>query len=401
QPTPEGNLQFPVRTGDNAVHDLNELSAGEKEVLYGYLRLRNSAPRFSVILLDEPELHLNPRLIRELPSFYHTHLGNALDNQIWLITHSDALLREVVGHEGYSVFHMQTSSAAATQQAIPLLAKEGLQRAVIDLVGDLASYRPDAKLVIFEGENSEFDQKMVTTLFPQLAKSANIVSAGNKRRVRALQEVLSVALDRGEVPMKIFSIVDLDAEQDGPRHRHSFAWDVYHIENYLLEPRFILNVVKAVGVEKFKSEEDIYIELRECARETLPTLVRHKLASVVNAEMVGSIATGTDPALPEVAQALAAAVERSAEKVTRLAKEKFDLIRLQALEAEYRMEFETALTADTWKKRFRGRDVLSRFSGRINKTSYEVFRNLIVDSMRASNFQPQGMKEVIDRILSG
>lgn len=124
-PTPEGNLMFPVKTLDGATHDLNELGAGEKEVLYGYLRLRNSAPKFSVILLDEPELHLNPRLIKGLPDFYHKHLGNALDNQLWLITHSDALLREVVGQEGYSVFHMQTSTATADEQAAPLLAKEG------------------------------------------------------------------------------------------------------------------------------------------------------------------------------------------------------------------------------------------------------------------------------------
>jgi energy-coupling factor transporter ATP-binding protein EcfA2 len=153
-PTRDGNLMFPVKTGDGSTHDLNELSAGEKEVLYGYLRLRNSAPKFSVILLDEPELHLNPRLIKGLPAFYHKYLGSALDNQIWLITHSDALLREAVGPEGYSVFHMQAATGGTTQQATPLVAKEGLQRAVIDLVGDLASYRPDAKLVIFEGENS-------------------------------------------------------------------------------------------------------------------------------------------------------------------------------------------------------------------------------------------------------
>ena len=46
-----------------------------KEVLFGYLRLRNSAPKYSVVLLDEPELHLNPALVRGLPQFYHRHLG--------------------------------------------------------------------------------------------------------------------------------------------------------------------------------------------------------------------------------------------------------------------------------------------------------------------------------------
>ncbi len=40
QPTESGTLLFPVKTADGATHDLNELSAGEKEVLYGYLRLR-------------------------------------------------------------------------------------------------------------------------------------------------------------------------------------------------------------------------------------------------------------------------------------------------------------------------------------------------------------------------
>lgn len=68
-PTAEGGLSFPVKTKDGSRHDLDDLSAGEKEILYGYLRIRNSAPRFSVILIDEPELHLNPRLIRGLPQF--------------------------------------------------------------------------------------------------------------------------------------------------------------------------------------------------------------------------------------------------------------------------------------------------------------------------------------------
>ncbi|GHD10845.1 AAA family ATPase [Tianweitania populi] len=97
QPTSDGSLSFPVTTQNGSTHDLDELSSGEKEILYGYLRIRSSAPRNSIILLDEPELHLNPRLIRGLPEFYKKHLGEALQNQIWLVTHSDALIREAVG----------------------------------------------------------------------------------------------------------------------------------------------------------------------------------------------------------------------------------------------------------------------------------------------------------------
>lgn len=86
QPTTDGSLAFPVITPTGTEHDLDELSSGEKEILYGYLRIRSSAPRDSIILLDEPELHLNPRLIRGLPEFYRKHLGEALHNQLWLVT---------------------------------------------------------------------------------------------------------------------------------------------------------------------------------------------------------------------------------------------------------------------------------------------------------------------------
>jgi predicted ATPase len=96
QPTSDGGLAFPV-TSNGTEHDLDELSSGEKEILYGYLRIRSSAPSDSIILLDEPELHLNPRLIRGLPEFYRKHLGESLKNQLWLVTHSDALIREAIG----------------------------------------------------------------------------------------------------------------------------------------------------------------------------------------------------------------------------------------------------------------------------------------------------------------
>ena len=68
-----GNIEFPVTVGE-AQHDMNDLSSGEKEILYGYLKLRRSAWKDSIILIDEPELHLNPKLIQGLPQFYQRHI---------------------------------------------------------------------------------------------------------------------------------------------------------------------------------------------------------------------------------------------------------------------------------------------------------------------------------------
>ena len=114
-PTADGQILFQVRTA-SGLHDLNELSSGEKEIVFGYLRLRNSAPRNSVIMLDEPELHLNPRLMRGLASFYKTHVSDAMGSQIWMVTHSDALIRDAIMVPGFSVYHLQASAMGKENQ---------------------------------------------------------------------------------------------------------------------------------------------------------------------------------------------------------------------------------------------------------------------------------------------
>ena len=353
-----------------------------------------------MILLDEPELHLNPRLIRSLPDFYHKHLGEALDNQVWLITHSDALLREAVGHEGYSVFHMQPASVAEQEQAIELLAKEGLQKAVIDLVGDLAAYRPDAKLVIFEGESSEFDQRMTNTLFPAFQQAVNTISAGSKQRVRGLQEVLASALETGQIPLKVFSIVDSDADEASLSSAQCFSWDVYHIENYLLESKFVLKVSQDLGVEIFTTEEDVYVALRECAAETMTGLLRHRLTVNMNNRMLATLNLKIDPESQEVASLLTEAASRSSSRMAETVTKEFTLESIKAAEVALRDEFNKALAADSWRKKFRGREILKRFVDRIGgKVSYEVFRNLIIANMRDASFQPDGMRQIVEGIL--
>ena len=192
EPTSNGNLSFPVQISDGSTHDINDLSSGEKEILFGYLRLKNSAPKFSVILLDEPELHLNPALVRGLPQFYLKNLGRELENQIWLVTHSDALLRETIGQEGLRVFHMKHAAATTNgdNQMRELHPGEEVESIILEMVGNLATYSPGGKVVFFEGEDSEFDLHMVSRLFPSIENEVNLISGGNRVRVEMLHQVL-------------------------------------------------------------------------------------------------------------------------------------------------------------------------------------------------------------------
>jgi len=406
QPTEDGRLTFPVETNAGHIHDLDELSAGEKEILYGYLRIRNSAPHFSIILLDEPELHLNPRLIRGLPQFYQKYLGEALSNQMWLVTHSDALLREVVGRENYNVFHMLPCGNVpkGESQLKPLSATADLELALVDLVGDLASYRPGGKVVIFEGGgDSDFDQRVVATLFPALPQQANLVSGTNKVRVRALHETLESAAQKGQLPFKYYSVTDRDSgsELSSYSSSNTFTWDVYHIENYFLEPKYILRVLDSLGVKTFQDVDELSDELRQCAEETLDILVRHELSVFANGLLIKAIDTGTDPKAADLATQLSEAIERSATRLEKVRTEKLSKAIINEEEKKLRGKYNESLANGTWTSEFRGRNILKRFNSKnASLVSYEVFRNLILSQMRDDGYCPPGMKTIIDEILS-
>jgi predicted ATPase len=405
QPTADGSLRFPVKVGGKETHDLDELSSGEKEILYGYLRLRSSAPKLSVILLDEPELHLNPRLTRNLPEFYHRHLAQELGNQVWLITHSDAILRESVGRRGASVFHM-TASAYAEQghnQARMVQADHDLERAIIDLVGDLAAYNPGAKVVIFEGEDSDFDVFMTSNLFPELAAKVNLVSGTNKARVRGLHGLLERLQEGAKLPpMRIYSITDKDSDTSEPIATTRFTWDRYHIENYLIEPEFVRRALQDVqGQRALQTVEEIERQLIACARDTITSLVVHQVCLTANRKLVSAISTKIDPKSSRISADLTRALEASVERIAELKKGHLSQEILETEIHDIEAQFETDFANGNWRKTVRGRDVLKLFVSRhVNGMNYEAFRNLIVSRMRDDSFQPGGMKQILDTILA-
>lgn len=404
-PTPDGNLEFPVRLDGGGLHDINELSSGEKEVLFGYLRLRNSAPMYSVILLDEPELHLNPALVRGLPQFYHRHLGVNLSNQIWLVTHSDAFLRESVGTPGITVYHMQYSPSESDQdnQIHEIRADEEVESAILGLVGDLAAYRPGAKVVFFEGGDSDFDLKMVARLFPEAEKAMNFVSGGNRTRVERLHETLEESVRAGRIPVKIYSIVDKDSgpESEQTEFKRHFTWDVYHIENYLLEPRFILESLAQIGVNPhgLPDEPAVDAELRNIARSQISGLVVHTLREEAGRQIVEEINLNPNIEAQDLGEEMHRVIAKSVERVQNKVNTSLDVGILRKRATDREAILEESLNGGDWKKHFRGRDVLRAFAGRhCPGMRYEHFRNLIISTMANANFKPEGMRRVFDAI---
>ena len=400
-PMSNGSLEFPVEIKTGEKHDITDLSSGEKEVLFGYLRLRNQAPKNSVILIDEPELHLNPKLAKKLPEFYYETIGKELGNQIWLVTHSDAILREVAGNKNYSIFHMSESLNDGQNQTRKISLENEAEAALIDLIGEFSEYDQNNKIVIFEGEDSEFDKTMTSSLFPEFENNTNSISAGSKTNVSNLQNILKTAADEGLISKKFISIVDKDSSKIiEDLETLEFSWDAYHIENYLLNEKYILKVLTDLGYtnEEFNSETKILECLKECAKENLKFHIQHEINQYVTSELQYSVTTkinDSNPLNEEYFKAVEKTISEIESKKSNILSQK-ELFKKEKILSN---KFGNALKDDSWKIIFNGRNILKCFTKKINIIRYEQFRNLIIAKMKNEGYKPKGMKKIINQIL--
>ena len=399
----QGELEFAVTVQGGDKHDINDLSSGEKEILFGYLRLRNSAQRQSIILLDEPELHLNPKLIQGLPQFYEKYVGTDLKNQIWTVTHSDAFLREAISSSGTKVLHMReaTPGLVGHNQIQEISGRREEENAILELIGDIAGYRPGGKIVVFEGEGSEFDKRMTAKLFPAFDRKMNFVSGGNKATVRRLHQALDSQSDRNRTT---FSIVDRDdaAQEDADVERGMYTWDVYHIENYLLEPGVILEVLNRASLEgtAFENEREVEEALKAIAQEHIEHMVEDRVRARAHSAIRDVIRLKDGTQAVDAAAKVARKVEESAYRISQLVKTDLSRGNLESVAAERRETLTVALHDPTeWKKVFRGRDILATFTKRYGKgLSYQAIRDMIVSAMSERGHRPSGMLRILAAI---
>jgi len=322
-----------------------------------------------------------------------------------MATHSDAFLRDAYKEGGFTIFHMSPPAAVGDDddQAVPISADDEINRAIVDLVGDIAGFRPGNKVVIFESsENASFDASVTKRLFPDFAERINSLSGDNKFGVRQLYAALNKAVAQMALPFQIYAIVDRDSEEEGrPTLTRAFSWDVYHIENYLLDEKFIFKVVSDNPTYAQKmTEAEITNALSQCAKDSLQPLIAHRMRVRVHATLSKCMDLGYDPS-SEAAVGLSEAAERVVERVQHARVEELKPQQLLAMQGEIEATLTKALKDGSWRKQFRGRDVLSLFAGRyLPGLPYEAFRDAIVARMGDAGHRPAGMAAIIDKIVN-
>jgi hypothetical protein len=286
----------------------------------------------------------------------------------------------------------------------PLTVSGDLESVLADLVGDLAAYRPGGKGLIFEGGgDSDFDKTLAGTLFREELRGINLISGSNKLRVKLLHEVLQRAHASGALPTKFYAVMDGDTDEppeDGGAVNR-FVWDVYHIENYLLEPNIISQVVRNLDPAREESADSVLNALETAARNVVPTVLIHRIKSTANSKLVRAINLGFAPDSDNVAGDLHAAVTRSMTRMQAAVEADLTQSSLAAAEQMLRAEIEASFADGSWIRKLPGREILKQYlSGLQIGVGYEVLRNLIVAKMAETGFKPAGMREIIEKVAA-
>lgn len=177
---------------------------------------------------------------------------------------------------------------------------------------------------------------------------------------------------------------------------------MYHIENYLLEEKYILRVLSDVSAGDSKlTESEVSEELLKCAQRTISSLVAHEVSSSANKRIISALNLRVNPESTDVARDLSQSIQSSLDRLQKVCVASLGIETLVDEVSSLSESLQRDLISGNWRSTFRGRDILKRFVAEHGSgLKYNHFRNLIISKMRDDNFKPKGMKSVLEKVMT-
>ena len=235
-------------------HELgfSSLSSGEQEVIKMLFDVARKEIRHSVIVVDEPELHLHPTLAFKLIETLKS-IGNHT-NQLILFTHSSDLISTY--YSTGDVYFID-SNADGKNQAHRLSDLSNEHRDVASLVGqNLGLFAVGKKLVFVEGEDSSIDRLTYQKVAQLVDPAVKVIPAGSVLNIMTLHSI-EEQIRSAIFGIELYMIRDRDGLSDNQvlaleKNGRIKCLKRRHIENYFLDSE----VLKLVADRLYLTERN-------------------------------------------------------------------------------------------------------------------------------------------------
>jgi len=224
------------------------LSSGEREISFIIGQIERFQLHQGILLIDEPELHLNPDLLRNWVAYLRDTVE---DGQVWISTHS---LEAVETSGPSSSFVLERTKDTRIVENIRSLSDCPVLTVLSAAVGSPAFSLSSLKFVFIEGDRQGREKERFYSLYGDSRYVRFIEGGGCTEVSKKLSAVRELAVETDE-QLFVGGVIDADFRtqvmiDELQLKTHVFVLGCHEIENLYLHPSALQVVCNRAGIER-------------------------------------------------------------------------------------------------------------------------------------------------------
>lgn len=378
--------------------DIDNLSSGEKGLILTFLLIRRTIAAGGIVLIDEPELHLNPGVCRKLLNFLIDHCIKPNNLQAIICTHSAEILNSAYERDDCDIHHLKNANNATPiyrgdfNEMFSALGRLGVSPAESFFYESrLFVEGPQDEELIEEGFRSVIgDRCQINSLGGRKAIESEIRNLQNAERTGRLDRLHCFVFDQDRDITNLTSTDQVKVLQ----------WDRYCFENYLLNLQALYDVLRRGAKEgDLPDRGEFQARVKALALSLrLPLVAR---AAYESTRLINPGLTSKDlrPSFEEMSDLLVAQLKELQSSISAMNlffwKEEF-LNRCTKIDADTRSTWDSE-----WVSRCNGKELLELVCReyRINRDRREIKRELVRQIRDENSPEWQKVKSLLLRAL--
>jgi predicted ATPase len=397
---PESPREFQYKDVTGTVLSFSSLSSGEQEVVKVIFDVARKDIKDSIIMVDEPELHLHPTLTFKLIETLKT-IGEHT-NQFIFLTHSADLISTYYSTGNvYFIDSIQTG----TNQAHKLSELNHSHRQLVQLIGEnLGLFAVGKKLVFVEGEDASIDRLTYHAIAQKYLPEAKIIPVGSVKNIAALNS-FEEQIRKSIFGINLYMIRDRDGLSssqiaDIEENGKIKCLKKRHLENYFLDSEILYKVAQKLYITTLKPEiNKEYIEgkLKEIASNSIKLNLLQNTKEYLSLNYHFDVPTVKSIDIKDIESIKKEIVQNTTTELTRLSTGLSQAKLSEWINVE-QGRLEAALSDDTWRRIFQGKDIFSKFCGTIFSEDKLRIRQAYLDIALAE--KPDVFEDIKEIFLS-
>lgn len=236
----------------------DQLSGGEREIAFLVGQIDRFGLKDGLFLIDEPELHLNPELVRTWVNYLTSTVENG---QVWLATHS---LEAVEAAGENSTILIERDETSRTVSRATLLGNQPVLAALAKAVGSPAFSIASGRFVYIEGKEALGERDRFERVIGRVSGTQYIEAGSCNEVINRIKSIRSLAEASGQ-HIRTTGIIDLDWRDRTTASSLAatglIVLPVHQIENFFIHPPSLEKVAEALGQTDF----DVTAELQRAS----------------------------------------------------------------------------------------------------------------------------------------